>query len=265
MADRWELEQLRALARKRHKAATRKISRLNHAKDVEISGSKFDPRRDLAGLKRYNKAQIMKYIQRLDSFLERGNQFVGDAQKRPIPAKEWQQYKQTERRYNAGVTDLYSDIKNVRLPDGRTIDERQRTIKADHPLAGNPSVKVPHSPVVREPWNIASPDKLKGLIKDLKYKMTPAYDKKQLAQDREELKKIMAVIKDPELEATINSLSAKQFNVLWNYTTFATAASLMYEIIQAQLTKHDQAWHAKEIRDSFEEATNLVGWAKTIS
>ena len=267
MADRHELERLRALARKRHAAATRKVNRLRNTKDADVAGTKFDPRRDLAGLKRYNTAQVMAYIKRLDSFLDRRNQFVGDARQRPIPVygkNGWKEYQDAQNKYNRLAVGKFDDIRDVRLPSGMTVGEREATLKSDHPLAGNPSVIKPHAPVVREPRNIAHPDKLKGLIKDLNYKMSKSYDKKQLAQDRDELSKIMAVVKEPGLQAKINSLSARQFNVLWNYTNFATAASFMYAVLQSQMTKGEQPWQAERIRAKFEQAMELVDFASKL-
>jgi hypothetical protein len=264
MANRHELEQLRALARKRHQAATRKVKRLSNVRDVDIAGSRFDPRRDLAGLKRYNTAQVMAYIRKLDSFLDRSNQFVGDAKRRPIPIKEWQQYQRIQNQYNQGASAVFDDIKNIRLPSGMTVGQREATLKSDHPLAGNPSVSKPHAPVVKQPFNIASRDKLKDLIKDLKHKMSASYDKRQLEQDRSELRQIMAVVKDPKLEAKISSLSARQFNVLWNYTNFVTAASFMYEMLRDKMTTGEEPWQAERIRAKFEQAIELVDFASKL-
>lgn len=262
--NREEIARLRAEARQRHRAATRKVSRLKNNVGVNVAGTEYDPRRDLSKVKSYTAKQLSAYIAELNGFVSRSRQYVPDVAARPIPKTVFGEYKAVERAYNAMVNASTDDVKDIRLPSGMTIGERRAMLRANHPFAGNPSVRRPNQPVVRDSSEITSIDAMKKLVDNMRKQMTPKFRREELKRSREELSKIMDVINQPEVNKDINSLSARQFAILWNDSAFAEAASLQYELIMQRMTGKEQAWHSDVIETKFKEAVELVKWAKNI-
>ena len=258
--------QLRAEVKRAHRAATQKISRAKSSKGVVLAGSEFDPRGDIGKVKVYTAKQLESQLARLKAFTARNAQFVADAKKNPIPLGEWKEYKAAETVYNNRVLNEFNAIKDVSIQVGNTsmtVGERAAKMRADHPLAGNPSVKAPHNAVVREPFNIKNRAALKKLTKDAKRKMDPEYDKSELKRQQAEMRQILDAIKSPKLDADIKKLTGQQFNLLWNWTPFADAASTWYEMVQKLVAGEDEPWHYDVIEKKFQQAKDLVKQAAT--
>ena len=93
MASREELQALRDLARKRHRAVTQKVSRIKAKEDVVLSGTKLDPRKDPTSFKRMNSIQLKAHIARMDTFVSRDVSYVkGAAKTAPLTGTLWQTY-----------------------------------------------------------------------------------------------------------------------------------------------------------------------------
>jgi len=242
------------------RAVSRKISRIQRNNDATVAGSEFDPRRPIAP--NLNARQLEAQIAREKAFLSRKIQFVGDAHGAPIPRAEWVPLAKTQEKYNAMVVKGLDAMGSLVLPSGETVAKRNAKMKADHEMAGNPSVKTPHQPRVLTPKNVNGRKAVKALKEDLERKMRPSYDKKELKRQKEELRQVLAAIKNPGLDEDIASLTNNQFNLLWNYTSFANAATHWYEFVQDKLRGKKKSWHQSRLEAKYKEALNLVKWVK---
>lgn len=266
MATRDELNAKRSQALHLTKRANHKISRLRTKADVEVAGSQYDVRASPKTIRRYTAKQLDAYNARLQQFNDRGTQFVGDVQRRPIPAGEWRDYKRAEVARRKHATEIYERHKNIPLPGGNeTVGQRRDKMRADRKLAGNPSVNDPYDPPVRSPKNIANRKALKTLTKDEKRKSGKGWDDKELKRQIGEFSKMVGRIGDADLAASVKKLTAGQFRTLWNDTNFATAVSSQYEIVKTDLiSEEDKPWHIQIIQDAFTDARRLVDWAKKL-
>ena len=240
MASRDELNAKRELARKRHRAATRKISRLR-AKGVDVSGSSLDPRQDLGKIKKLNSKQLDAHIARLDKFVSRETSFVSGANKTPLTGSLWQQHQRLVAAVNKKNAKPYGNVKDIFLPSlGMTVDQFQGT-KPTHPVSGNPASRAPHLPIQRSSKGIPNDKQLKKLIKDLQAKLQPDYGDKIIRRERKTLgaflKTIDKVSAVKDISKDFRGLSDAQFAFMWNYTNFAAISSFDYEIAKSKL--HD--------------------------
>lgn len=262
MADE-ELNELRAMARARHRATTRKISRIKSETGLTISGSKNDPRRDLSRIKRYTKSQLRAYIGQLNDFSSRSVQFVPSATRTPIQADLWKKYKGLERRYNQRVNAQFDTVKDVFLPAvGQTIGERMAMITPAHRQLTNPAVNAPYRPAEMQPRNVKSEKALKRLIAQKQNQLKASYRKKLVDDARRQFSQMADVINRRDLARDVAKLSDAQFEVLWNYTPFASAIGINYEVIQAMLSNKEKPYHSDSLRNAVASQKSLIEWAR---
>lgn len=254
------LKALRAQALHAERNAGKKISR-NRGKSIELGGSEYDPRTGAGNINNMGIRGLTSHLKHLAVFNSRATQFVAGAKGAIIPKAMFDKYKTAENAYNARANEENASFNDIKLPSGTTIGARHAKMKADHPMMGNPSVNVPNQPIVSSPGDFTSVKAVEKLYKDLKRKMTKKYDREQLKRSKAELQRIMDVLKQPENDARISKLTNRQFNLLWNHSQFATAASLQYEIIQARARGVNEPWFEQQMQSSFDVASNLIKWA----
>lgn len=260
-----ELERLRVEARARHRAATRKVSRLKTGRGVNISGTRADPRRDPSRIKSYNSRQLKAYIRDLNQFTDRRVQFVADTRGRPMQASLWRQYKGLEQQYNRVVGERFSRVSDVFLPtSGMTLGERMEMTRPEHPQALSPAVNAPYRPPARQPTNIASERALRQLVRDMKERLKPGHFRKLTKDARQQYEQMTHLTRQSDLDKKVRALTDEQFNVLWNFTPFATAESLKYERAKDLLAGKDKPWQSDVIRNAQESANELVAWASQL-
>lgn len=252
------------MARARHRAATRKISRIKADTGLTVSGSKNDPRRELSRVKRYTKSQLRTYIAQLNDFSSRSVQFVPSANRTPIQTDLWKTYKSLEDRYNRRINAQFSKVQDVFLPAvGQTIGERMAMITPAHRQLTNPAVNSPYRPAEMQPRNVASERALKRLIAQKENQLKPSYRKKQVNDARDQFGKMADVINRRDLAHAVSKLSDAQFEVLWNYTPFASAIGINYEVIQAMLSNKEKPYHSDSLRNAVATQKGLIEWART--
>lgn len=258
-----ELNELRAMARARHRATTRKISRIKNDTGLPISGSRNDPRRDLSKVKRYTKSQLRTYIAQLNDFSSRSVQFVPSANRTPIQADLWKKYKSLEGRYNRRVNAQFEKVADVFLPAvGQTLGERMAMITPAHRQLTNPAVNSPYRPAEMKPSNVASEQALIRLIAQKENQLKASYRKKLIDDARSQFAKMADVINRRDLAQDVSKLSDAQFEVLWNYTPFATAIGINYEVIQAMLSNNEKPYHSDSLRNAVASQKSLIEWAR---
>lgn len=263
MADE-ELNELRAMARARHRATTRKISRIKADTGLPISGSKNDPRRDLGKLKGYTKSQLRTYIAQLNDFSSRSVQFVPSATRTPIQTDLWKKYKNLEGRYNQRVNEQFARVQDVFLPAvGQTIGERMAMITPAHRQLTNPAVNSPYRPAEMKPRNVANERALKRLISQKENQLRPSYRKRLVNDARNQFAQMADVINRRDLARDVSKLTDAQFEVLWNYTPFASAIGINYEVIMAMLSNKEKPFHSDSLRNAVATQKGLIEWART--
>lgn len=260
-----DIQQLRAEARARHRAVTKKISRLKSVKDVDIAGTKADPRRDLNALKSYNSRQLKAYIASMNAFTSRKTQFVPDVKRQPMRQSVWEEYKKLERKRNAKVNADFEKVADIYNPRrGMTIRQRMDMITPVHRTAYDPAVNSPFRPSSRGSRNAASEQALKKLITEKKRQLRPDYNAKQAKAARKQFDQMARVINRHDITSAIKTLSNDQFMLIWNYDVLATAMSLSYEAAQAYNTDQEQAFHSDATEQSMREVSELITWARTL-
>lgn len=254
---RQEIERLR-------KAATRKVSRVKRTYGALVSGSEFDPRRAPQIHKRYTARQLETYKRELQGFLSRGNQYVSGSRGVPIPREKWSRYKAAEQQYNARVNANFERFAKVELPSGEPIESRMVRMTPRHRQMYNPAVNSPYDPPVRRSQSIVSERGLDKLIAEMEARLSGDYDKKRLDDGREQFKQMADRIGDDSLKDKVDSLNDEQWELLWNYTPFATDMSMDYQITKLMYEEKDQAWHHGVLQGVRHEYNQLLDWAKSV-
>jgi hypothetical protein len=256
-----DLERLRAEVRARHAAATRKISRLRREKGVELSGSLFDLRRDINKIKRYNKAQLNKYLMELTTFNHRGTQFVAGKQGKPIPAKDWQYAKSLEAQINSIANQHNASVANVHDPlTNLPIGKRDATMRPDRVRAAGEAAMRPFEVREREARHVNGAEGVQALIKSMEKKLKPTYFKASLTESRRQANQMLKVMGAKHLQKSIRKLSDYQFDVLWNYLKLSDALSAKYEI-RRKSNVSEERWYAKAYEDKAEDVEELINHA----
>ncbi len=258
MASRREIQEKRALVAQRHRAATRKVSRLK-AKGVEVSGTKVDPRRNLSNVKRYTEKQLDSYLSELNNFTSRKTTFAPGVKGKPLEGSLWNQYLGVQKAYNAMTAKQFESVKDIFLPSHGTTIEGLQASKPLHPISGNPASRAPNVPVDRSSKGIPGDKQIKKLIKDLRNKMRPDYQANIDKRNKKTAMKMLIGIGDLGILEDIGAMSQKKFATLWNYTNFAMIASFDYAIAKSQY--HDNktlAWHDAAFDTQLKEMRKMI-------
>lgn len=248
--------------------ANKKISRLRSARDVEVAGTRYDPRKPRKVIARYTNAQLDAYNARVSQFLDRGTQFVGDIHRRPIPESEWRGYVNPTMKHKKLMESRYDSIKDLTLPGApgnpavETIAQRRARVKADRVMAGNPTVQDPFDPPVRKPGDITSRDALKKLTRDAKKKAAKGWDDKNLVRQIGEFAQMIKRVGNADLAARVAKLTTGQFFTLWNSTKFAESLSTHYEQVQLMLQGRGKDYDETLVDNAYADADRLVRWAE---
>jgi len=257
-----DLEALRAEVRRRHKAATSKVSRLR-SRGVEVSGTNYDIRRDLSKVKRYNATQLRAYATQLNSFVDRSNAFVPGDSGVPLPAAKWREYKRLEKRYNEIGNREFTKVENMFLP-GSTTKVRERRQMLDKSALSGGAMNDPYAEINRKSKGITSIEALERITEQMRSKTTREYLPSELKKSRAQLNEMLTTIGKAEYIEQANSLSEHQFNILWNYTNFANEISLDYEIMKARARGEKERVHEKLHEDANHAIADQLQWASFI-
>lgn len=260
-----ELNELRSLARKRHQAATRKVSRLK-AGGAVIAGTANDPRRNLADVSKMTTREAKAYIRRLDTFNSRETQFVPGARGAVLQGKLWAEHQKLQGQLNAEKRAGLSTIKDLFIPHtGMTIGERVAMSTPNHPVTHPPASYAPHLQFSTSSRGIPNDEALKKLIKDLKSQVNGKFFKRKAKYQRVAADKIVDGISNTSLADKYKTLSPAEFNILWNYTDFARITSLDY--VNRKNVLHDQkelAWYDERMDVQIREANQLIDEVKAL-
>ena len=260
-----DVNSLRNKVKQRQRGVGKKISRAKSTTGAVIAGTEYDPRLSVDKIGRYNSVQLNAHLSRLDSFMSRNVQFVADSENRPIARHKWQQYKRAERNYNRQTQRNFSKYADIPLSSsGMTVRQRMEMMTPKFQYMQDRAVNSPFMPVDRKSQSIRSEKTLETLTKNMRSRVGRDHVDKMLADAKKQFNQIMDLVDAPKLKKMIGELSDNQFDLLWNYTGFATSISLGYEIRRDSLKGIKKAWHGKVWDDSMSAANELAGWAKRV-
>lgn len=253
-----ELESLRKQVMARQRAAGKKISRLK-AKGANVSGTKYDPRKTPATVSKLNVHQLHTQLGRLNVFMDRKTQFHSDARGALLPPGQFEAYKKLESKVNNIKKKAFDPIKNIKVPGGGgvTIAERHKINTPDRPRAGNPAVN-PFTFVQRKSTSVMSAKALRKLTKDLENKLSSDFLAEDLALDRRVAADMLTTLGKPDWIDRLDKMSDFHFNILWNWTKFATDVSLPYELAKKGLQGEDASWHDETLAENLKNAGDLI-------
>jgi hypothetical protein len=265
MAAKDELENLRNVVRKKRSAVTAKENRIKRNTGVDIRGTSEDPRRPINVVDKYNKRQLLTYLSDLTNFMSRSSGFIKSASGGLIPNAKWLEYKKVESEYNRIGALHFKQISDIFIPTaGMTINQRDNTLRPDSISAQGDIVVRPYSNIDRSPENIPDVKALERLTATLKKKTEKSYLSDQIKDAREQLSQMLTTIGNDDLKADAASLTDTQFDVLWNYTNFATNVSGIYYIMQKLNGNSNDKWYTSVVEDYASDIGELLTWAKEL-
>ena len=293
------LNEKRALLRSKHKAVGAKISRIKNngvridpvehykqgplkgqekprkAYKPNLSGTEYDPRKPLANVKRMTGKQLDAQIARLDSFLDRGNQFVSDMNNRPIPIKNWRAYKSYENTYNANVLSEFDKVRHITLPNtDQTIDQRMAAKTNPKSRRMNTDGDMtPYKPRALRPEQLHDPQALTSLTKDMKRRARPGYLRGKDRIAKSNLYGQLQTIGSRELYDAIRKLNGTQFRTMFLFSNFGEDFSMVsgrlreLESLAANESPEDRMLDdssQQQYENALEGMLAVVEWASTI-
>lgn len=256
------IDELRAEVRKRQQAVNRKLRRYDR-NGIELSGTEHDPRRPGVDISRMRSRDLTSYLNRLNGFMSRSTQFVGDRKGRPIAMSEWRRYKRAETAANRRADRLYNTIKDIKMPGGQmTLGQRHAAVtNSDFPITANHTVNSPLHKVKRAPRTLENKRALNKFTKQQQRKVDPQFAQMTVNRGRREAYKMLAAVGDMAEIRALKGLTDKQFHILWSYTEYATLKSTKYENGKVDVRTRAE----DEIDESVDaESAQWVRWAKEL-
>jgi hypothetical protein len=260
-----DLDALRAEIRRKQRNAQAKINRNKH-KGINLGSTNYNPRNaDLAKFMRYTTKQLIAYGKKLDEFTSRNTQFVAGANGTPLERSAFERYKELERKHNAIGESRMGERGGFKAPgSGMTIREREATMRPDSKRAQGDVVNRPYSKIERKAINIASADALEKLTRDMERKLNRSYLPKKMKESRQQLREMLTMIGNDELNKHAQGLTDFQFDVLWNDTKFATDIGLIYGVMQMKAAGGKDRWYSSVVEDYSNDIMEALRWAKTL-
>jgi hypothetical protein len=235
--------ELRALVLERQRRVTAKIARTRRNNGTDLSGTQHDPRRSRSALGKYNRRQLQAVLKQYNSFTARTTQFYGDAEGRPVAARQWRAYQKAERTFNAASQQRFSKFANTDVPGkNMTAAQYRAATTPEFPVAGNPARNDQYPQFQRKPSNMASAGAIGRLIKDMQRKASPEHWQKVVRANRRTALKIVEGVGDDEMRREIKKLNNEQFEWLWNISPFAGQAALVYGLRETAGNGRQKNW-----------------------
>ena len=216
------IDDLREEVRKRRAAVTAKANRIRRNTGIDLKGTREDPRRDPKVIKKYNSNQLRSYLRDLNNFMLRENGYVPDSSGGFIHKRDWLNYKRGERKFNKIVKRHFESIADIKDPYRNvTIREAEGLFVPESKRAQGEIRHRPYNEINRNPKNIKSAAALKKLQDQINRKSSKEFLDQALAAGRKQAGQMLDNAGLSTLRESLNKLSDKQFDVLWNYWGFA--------------------------------------------
>jgi len=254
------LSERRARVAKLQANAARKIAR-NARKGVQLEGTQHDPRTG-KDIDRMRSRDLDALERRLQKFNSRSTQFEAGVRGAPLPRAKWLEYKKSETAVREKFSNELGKVADVKLPGpgDETIGIRQDKMRTKHPTAAN----MAYVPPERKPFNVKDLDALNKLTKSNKKRMTAKWAREEHKRAQKELQQMVAVFEDDELSDMVKGMTKGQFNILWNFSTFADSMSITYHHYQKKFTPK-QKMPQELIDNELAQAKTLINWVKKLN
>lgn len=269
------LDRLRLDVRKRRGQVTAKENRIRRTTGVDIRDTDQDPRRPTKVVERYNTKQLNVYLGELNAFMSRGVGFVAGIDNTPIAKADWIAYKKIETIYNRIGTNHFNKIKHIMIGDedklsNLTVEERDMMMVPKNKRAAGEVVHRPYTHLDRDPSRIKDAESLAKIKAALEKKISADYLPSQISAGRSQAASLIKGIgANTGMQEKIDALNDAQFNVLWNYTAFATAVSVVSDsgghrskAIQEDENRGNK--NAGVMEDAANDIVDYLEWAETL-
>jgi hypothetical protein len=261
-----DIKALRNLAKARQRAAGKKISRLK-SRGVDIAGTGYDPRKDIANINRLNGKQLNAFIERLDTFTSRSTSFVASGNPRdPFTRAQWNRYEKGRKAIrNKGVAEQ-NKFSNVPLMNqDQTIGQRDSTSATRREglkTYGDVTTRLYEDMGPLRSTDVMSPAKLNQIIKSQEKRLAAGYAPKKLAEQREQALDMAASFGDDKMMEDIKDLSDDEFNMWFNYTAEASNLKRGYVKNKDMANGKDDPSAMQIAEDSHQDLVESLAWAK---
>lgn len=257
-----EIDVLRAEYAKMEKKVNAKIRR-NLKKRIIVAGTVYDPRLKPDHLKKLNRKQLAKRIEKMQEFVSPKLQFIGGAGGKAISKRAYTAYVANVKDKNANLDEWWDQVKE--LPSWRssyTVGEYVAARRLPHPgMAGNPHHALAPEPILK-PHQVKDPSALDQHLKLVEKRMSKSYVSKVTKSDWKAATDMARYTVGVDLLGELRQLSEGQFMALWNYSSFANSLSMMYEIAKDYLTKGKMSKMREELfLDAYGEGKDQIKWA----
>lgn len=278
------ISEKRLYVQKLHRSVNKKVSR-NKGKGVLLSGTEFDPRRDLSKVKRYTNKQLDAYAAELAGFTSRKTQFAPDAFGRAMPASEFRGYKGLETENKRQANAAFDKVAHLFNPtSGMTLKQRMDKMMPDRITSSNRRVNAAYQPdgLERESTSITSRKSLEVLTKAMKNRVAPGKQEKDLKQARRSFMKMLKGMNDvtirgnkalgvehqQSLQNLAKTLTQDQFNVIWQYTTLPDMADYNYQSAEDEFGdrrgKGSLLGIEHVMNDNRQQIRDVLQWGKSV-
>lgn len=258
---------MRAEAKKAHKAANNKVSRLRTTKGVELAGTKYDVRRDVTKIKSYNRKQLEVYVSDLKGFTHRANAYVAGDSGTPLPKTLWNQRQEAVSRYNSKGEANLAAIADLQLPGvNQTIAGRKASLSDKIKRADGEIANAGFSPDTKKSTAFTSAEGLKLSIKSLEKRSSDKWTDKQYRLARKQSRGMLDKIGDTALSNKVKRLSRDQFDTLWNHSQFISELLPDYlkALVDSKQMKSDDLIEAMTADGKRDSVIELIDWAKKL-
>lgn len=253
-----EAKRLRAEVQRRLRSVNNKIARTKRTSGANIAGTEFDPRRRTGIEKNYNAKQLRGYLENLNQFMQRSNQFVAGAKGAPLRKGYFQRvYKPNEALHNQVLEQHDRIMSQVKTPSGMSVREYAGVV----PQAGGASNYGPYTKFNREPGDIKNQRALEKLNADMVRMLKPQFMEGKVQQGKENLEKAILTIGKPELIDAMNELSDFQFEAMWFGSNFAEAVFQKYDLMNERKEgTRKEKWQDKIVDSEFDELGTVLSY-----
>jgi hypothetical protein len=243
-------KKLREEVKKAHKRAGDKVSRTKRFHNIDISGTTNDPRVNAREISKMNARELRSYNASLSGFLSRNVQFAKGARDTIIDYSFWnRKFMPTQNKYNKFVEARRAEVDNLQLIQ-REVDSPAETIgqrraRVNKVQNGGPAYAVgdilndPYATVHYKPGFVKGNEAMKKIMENMEYKMSPEYQRKMIEDDRKTIDKALDKMGLSDLKEAFAILSDKQFDILFNESTFAETFFPRYVEMQATMDSLD--------------------------
>lgn len=260
-----DLNQLRALVRKRQKVAANKIENMRK-QGVNLEGTRHDVRAPDERISRYTRKQLEALHKRVNAFNRSDSTNYVQLHRGVVTKQRWEKLLEAQTRFNSVGQEHYNSVKRIKLPgQDETIGQRDAKFRnANRKRTYGDTTHRPYFEASVNPKGVNGEKALTELTKDFNRRTTPAYLKKELAKGRYQLFEMLKATGDHDLMEKFSALSDQQFNVVWNYTNLATQASLKYENMRDANVSERQRYQDEQSENATDDLRQLAEWGATL-